>query len=251
VKTELSIDEITRYARQLKVPELGHRGQLKLRRGSVVVVGAGGLGSPASLFLAAAGVGTLGLADFDEVELGNIQRQILYSTRDVGRPKLAAAEERLRAANPLVSVVRHETRITASNAAEILGGYDVVVDGTDNHGSRYIISDTCCSIDRPHVYGAVYGFEGRLSVFPGARGPCYRCLYPVPPPSGDIPECAEGGVIGPVPGAVGSLQAVEAVKLIAGTGSPLFGRLAVIDTFAMRFRVLAIDRRPDCPSCRD
>jgi molybdopterin/thiamine biosynthesis adenylyltransferase len=249
VKQELSIDEIARYARQLKMPELGQQGQLRLRGASVIIVGAGGLGSPVSLYLAGAGVGTLGLADFDDVELGNIQRQILYGSGDVGRPKLAAAEDRLRETNPLVSVVRHETKITAANAAAILGRYDVVIDGTDNHESRYVISDACCSIDRPHVYGAVYGFEGRVSVFPGAKGPCYRCLYPVPPPSAGIPECAESGVLGPVPGVVGSLQAVEAVKLITGAGNPLLGRLAAIDTLAMEFRVLSIDRRSDCPAC--
>ncbi len=249
MESELNIDEIIRYARHLKMPELGPEGQLRLREASVLIIGAGGLGSPAAMYLAAAGVGRLGLADFDAVELGNIQRQILYGTADVGRAKLEAAEERIREINPFVSVACHGARITAANAAPVLGEYDVVIDGTDNHESRYVISDTCCSIGVPHVYGAVYGFEGRVSVFCGADGPCYRCLYPSPPPPGEIPDCAEGGVLGPVPGVIGSLQAVEAVKLITGAGSPLIGRLATIDTLAMQFRVLTIDKRADCPTC--
>ena len=245
---ELSVDEIVRYSRHLKVPEIGLRGQLKLREASIAVVGAGGLGSPASLYLAAAGVGTLALVDSDVVELGNVQRQILHWTDDVGRPKLKSAVEKLRRVNPAVRLIPHDAKITADNAEAMLAGSDVVIDGTDNFESRYIISDACMSLGAPHVYGAVFGFEGRVSVFDGGRGPCYRCLHPEPP-SRDIPGCAEGGVIGPLPGLVGSLQAVEAVKLIAGAGEPLIGRLLLIDALKMDFRVLEVPRRPGCPTC--
>jgi adenylyltransferase/sulfurtransferase len=249
MEQKLSVDEILRYGRHLKIPEIGLEGQLKLRSASVVIVGAGGLGSPAALYLVAAGIGRLSLVDFDVVELANVQRQVLHWTPDVGRAKLESAAEKLRAVNPEIRLIGHESKLTADNARELLAGHDAVIDGTDNYEARYVISDACASCGIPHVYGAVFGFEGRIAVFDAARGPCYRCLHPTPPPAGEIPDCAEGGVLGPVPGVVGSLQAIETIKIIAGCGAPLVGRLLLIDTLAMKYRTLEVRRDPACPNC--
>ncbi len=246
---ELSVDEILRYSRHLKTPEIGLAGQLRLRKAEIFIVGAGGLGSPAALYLAAAGVGLLSIADFDTVELGNIQRQILHWTEDVGKRKLESAAEKLEALNPLVAVSPHQMKITAENAREVFAGHDVVIDGTDNYESRYVIGEACLSLGIPHVYGAVFGFEGRVSVFDGNRGPCYRCLHPEPPPPESIPDCAEGGVVGPVAGVVGLLQAVEAIKLVVGAGDPLMGRLLLIDALSMVPRVVTVAKDPACSAC--
>ena len=245
----LDRDEILRYGRHLTLPEVGVEGQLRLRRGSVLVVGAGGLGSPAALYLAAAGVGRLGLVDFDRVELSNLQRQVLYGSRDVGEPKLARAVARLGDLNPRVRIEPHAVRFDATNARALVARYDVVLDGSDNFETRYLVNDACVLEGRPVVYGSIFRFEGQLSVFWPGRGPCYRCLYPAPPPPGAVPSCAEGGVLGVLPGIVGSLQAAEAIKLLLGRGNPLVGRLLVVDALAMRFRELALRRDADCPVC--
>ena len=234
---------MNRYARQITLPEIGEAGQEKLRRASVLIVGAGGLGSPAALYLAAAGVGTLGLVDFDRVDATNLHRQILYGTSDVGRPKLEAAKERLEDLNPDVSVINHPTRLTSENALEILGGYDLVIDGTDNFATRYLVNDACVLLGKPNVYGSVFRFDGQVSVFATKDGPCYRCLYPEPPPPGLVPSCAEGGVLGILPGVIGSLQATEAIKLIAGVGEPLAGRLLLFDALRATFRVMQVRKR--------
>jgi molybdopterin/thiamine biosynthesis adenylyltransferase/rhodanese-related sulfurtransferase/molybdopterin converting factor small subunit len=248
---ELTRDEVQRYSRHLILPEVGLDGQRKLKAARVLCVGAGGLGSPAALYLAAAGVGTLGLVDFDVVDVTNLQRQILYSTLDVGRPKLEAAAERLSGLNPDVNVVTHETRLTSANALDLFRKYDVIVDGADNFPTRYLVNDACVLTGRPNAYGSIFRFEGQASVFATKDGPCYRCLYPEPPPPGLVPSCAEGGVLGVLPGIVGTIQATEALKLILGTGKTLAGRLLLLDALTMEFRTVKTRRDPDCPVCGD
>jgi adenylyltransferase/sulfurtransferase len=248
---ELTRDEVQRYSRHLIMPEVGMDGQRKLKAARVLCVGAGGLGSPAALYLAAAGVGTLGLVDFDVVDVTNLQRQILYSTLDVGRPKLEAAAERLTGLNPDVNVVTHETRLTSANALDLFRQYDVIVDGADNFPTRYLVNDACVLTGRPNAYGSIFRFEGQASVFATPDGPCYRCLYPEPPPPGLVPSCAEGGVLGVLPGLVGTIQATEALKLILGSGTTLAGRLLLLDALTMEFRTVKTRRDPDCPVCGD
>ena len=248
---DLGGEELQRYARHLTLPEVGIEGQRKLKAARVLCVGAGGLGSPLALYLGAAGVGTLGLVDFDVVDVTNLQRQILHATADVGRPKLRSAADKLRAMNPYVALRTFETRLTRENAREILGGFDLVVDGTDNFATRYLVNDACVLLGKPNVYGSVFRFEGQASVFSTRGGPCYRCLYPEPPPPGSVPSCAEGGVLGVLPGLVGMIQATEAVKLILGKGEPLVGRLLLVDALSMRFWELTLRRNPECPVCGD
>jgi sulfur-carrier protein adenylyltransferase/sulfurtransferase len=251
VYPELSNDEIQRYSRHLILPEVGLDGQRRLKAGKVLCIGAGGLGSPAALYLAAAGVGTLGLVDFDAVDMSNLQRQILHSTPDVGRSKLQSAKERLTALNPEVRVTTYETRLTSANALELFRGYDVILDGTDNFATRYLVNDACVILGIPNAYGSIFRFEGQASVFATKGGPCYRCLYPEPPPPGLVPSCAEGGVLGVLPGVIGTIQATESIKLILGAGSTLVGRLLLYDAWAMRFRELKLRRDPECPVCGD
>jgi len=247
----LSNDEILRYSRHLILPEVGMEGQLKLKRARVLCIGAGGLGSPVTLYLAAAGVGTLGIVDFDIVDLTNLQRQIIHGTDDVGRSKLDSAAESIAAINPNIDIRRFETRLTSANALEIIRDYDLVVDGTDNFATRYLVNDACVLLGKPNVYGSIFRFEGQASVFATTNGPCYRCLYPEPPPPGVVPSCAEGGVLGILPGLVGVIQATEAIKLILGTGDSLIGRLLMVDALSMRFRELKIRKNADCPVCGD
>ncbi|HET7433268.1 MAG TPA: molybdopterin-synthase adenylyltransferase MoeB [Thermoanaerobaculia bacterium] len=234
-----------RYSRHLLLPEIGEAGQEKLSRGSVLVIGAGGLGSPVATYLAAAGVGRIGLVDFDRVDITNLHRQILYGTSDVGRPKLEAASERLRDLNDEIEIVTHDARLTSENALEILGGYDVVVDGTDNFATRYLVNDACVLLGKPNVYGSIFRFDGQVSVFDQKNGPCYRCLYPDPPPPHLVPSCAEGGVLGVLPGVIGTLQATEAIKLLTGAGETLTGRLLLFDALRMSFRVMKLRKRCD------
>lgn len=245
----LSRAELQRYSRHLSLPDVGRSGQEKLKAARVLIVGAGGLGSPTALYLAAAGVGTLGLVDFDVVDVTNLQRQILHGTRDVGRPKLDSAHDRLADVNPHVQLNLHATRLTSANALEILGQYDLVVDGTDNFATRYLTNDACVLLGIPNVYGSIFRFDGQASVFATPDGPCYRCLYPTPPPPGSVPSCAEGGVLGVLPGLVGTIQATEAIKLILGVGESLAGRLLLVDAMTMQFRTFAISRDPACPAC--
>jgi adenylyltransferase/sulfurtransferase len=245
----LAAEEIARYARQIALPEVGTGGQERLRGGSVVLVGAGGLGSPAALYLAAAGVGRIGLVDSDAVELSNLQRQILYETGDVGASKLAAAKRRIEALNPEVRVVAHETRLGAENALAILAEYDVVLDGADNFAARYLVNDACVLLGKPDVHGSVRGFEGQASVFDARRGPCYRCLYPEPPPACLAPSCAESGVLGVLPGLIGAIQATEAIKILLGAGETLVGRLLLFDALRMRLREMKLLKDPACPVC--
>ena len=246
----LSNEEIRRYARHLALPEVGAAGQEKLRAARVLCVGAGGLGSPAALYLAAAGVGTLGLVDFDTVDVANLQRQILHGTPDVGRPKTESARDTLSRLNPTVAIQLHTCRLDAANARKILAGYDLVVDGSDNFPTRYLTNDACVLLGKPCVYGSVAGFSGQASVFaPHRGGPCYRCLFPAPPAPGTVPNCVEGGVLGVLPGVIGCLQATETLKLILGVGQPLLGRLLVFDALALRFRELKLRRDPACPVC--
>ena len=247
----LTNDEVQRYSRHLIMPEVGVDGQRRLKAARVLCVGAGGLGAPASLYLTAAGVGTLGLVDFDVVDFSNLQRQVLYSTSDVGRPKLTAARERLEGLNPDVHITVHETALTSANALDIIGDYDVVVDGADNFPTRYLVNDACVLTGRPNAYGSIFRFDGQASVFGAPGGPCYRCLYPEPPPPGLVPSCAEGGVLGVLPGVVGTIQATEAIKLILGAGETLVGRLLLFDALHMTFRTLKLQRDPDCPICGD
>ena len=247
--SELSPQEILRYGRHLVMPEVTLAGQKKLKAARVLCVGAGGLGSPLTMYLAAAGVGTLGVVEYDSVDLTNLQRQILYSTGDVGRPKLDAAIERLRALNPDIELVRHDLRLTSDNVLGIVRDYDIVVDGTDNFPTRYLVNDACVLEGRPNVYGSIFRFEGQVGVFDAARGPCYRCLFPEPPPPGAVPSCAEGGVLGVLPGIIGTLQALEVVKLVLGLGEPLIGRLVLFDALAFEFRELNIRKDPDCVVC--
>jgi molybdopterin/thiamine biosynthesis adenylyltransferase/rhodanese-related sulfurtransferase len=244
----LDADETLRYSRHLIIPDIGVSGQRRLKNARVLLIGAGGLGSPAALYLAAAGVGTLGLVDFDVVDVTNLQRQILHGTKDVGRSKLASATERVRDVNPHVQVEGFETRLTSANALEILRDYDVIVDGTDNFATRYLTNDACVLLGKPNVYGSIFRFEGQASVFATENGPCYRCLFPEPPPPGLVPSCAEGGVLGVLPGLVGTIQATETIKLILGIGEPLVGRLLLIDALATRFRTVRLRRDPACPA---
>jgi adenylyltransferase/sulfurtransferase len=248
---ELSPDELRRYARHLTLPDVGVAGQRRLKAAKVLVIGVGGLGSPAALYLAAAGVGTLGLVDADTVELSNLHRQVLHGTAAVGTPKLDSAARRLRDANPEVRLVLHETRLTSHNALGIIGDYDVVVDGSDNFPTRYLANDACALLGKPDVYGSVHRFEGQAAVFWAAKGPCYRCLYREPPPAGLVPNCAEAGVLGVLPGIVGTLQAAEAIKLVLGVGDPLLGRLLVFDALRMRFQEVSVPKDPACPLCGD
>ena len=246
---ELTAGDLSRYARHLILPEVGMEGQRKLKAARVLSVGAGGLGSPLALYLTAAGIGTLGLVDFDVVDESNLQRQILHSTLDIGRKKLDSAAEKLTALNPSVNVVKHETMLTSANALEILKDYDIVADGTDNFPTRYLVNDACVLLGKPNVYGSVFRFEGQVSVFAAGQGPCYRCLYPEPLPPGLAPSCAEGGVLGILPGLVGVIQAAEVIKLVLGKGEPLIGRLLFVDALAMRFRELKLRKNPECPVC--
>jgi len=246
---ELSHDEVRRYSRHLLLPEVGMEGQRRLKAARVLVVGAGGLGSPAALYLAAAGVGTVGLVDFDTVDESNLQRQILFGTPDVGRTKLAAARARLEALNPGVTIQTHDAPLSSANALDILGAYDVILDGTDNFPTRYLVNDACVLLGKPNAYGSIFRFEGQASVFAAKDGPCYRCLYPEPPPPGLVPSCAEGGVLGVLPGIVGTIQATEAMKMILGVGEPLVGRFLIFDALKMRFRELKVRKDSDCPVC--
>ncbi|MEX0893377.1 MAG: molybdopterin-synthase adenylyltransferase MoeB [Gemmatimonadota bacterium] len=247
----LERDEITRYARHITLPEVGWEGQKRLKAARVAVIGAGGLGSPAALYLAAAGVGTLGLIDDDVVDLTNLQRQILYGTDDLGAPKVARAARRLHETNPHVHIERHPARLTSANALGILENYDVILDGTDNFPTRYLANDAAVLLKKPYVYGSIYRFEGQASVFDGRTGPCYRCLFREPPPPGLVPNCAEGGVLGVLPGIIGSVQALEVIKLILGIGETLAGRLALFDALRFRWRELKLQRNPECPVCGD
>src|SRR5450432_456420 len=245
----LSNEEIARYSRHLLLPEVGMEGQRKLKAARVLCVGTGGLGSPLAFYLAAAGIGTLGLVDFDVVDASNLQRQIIHSTKDIGRKKLDSAEEKLKALNPALNVVKYDTMLTSANALDILKDYDIVADGTDNFPTRYLVNDACVLLHKPNVYGSIFRFEGQASVFATEQGPCYRCLYPEPPPPGLVPSCAEGGVLGILPGLVGVIQATEVIKLILGQGEPLIGRLLLVDSLSMRFRELKLRKNPDCPAC--
>jgi molybdopterin/thiamine biosynthesis adenylyltransferase/rhodanese-related sulfurtransferase len=246
---ELSAQEIRRYSRHLIMPEVTIEGQRKLKGASVLLVGAGGLGSPLALYLAAAGVGRLGLVDFDIVDLSNLQRQVLHGTPDIGRTKLESARDRIADVNPHVQVDAYETRLTAANALEIVGEYDIVADGTDNFATRYLVNDACVLLDKPNVYGSIFRFDGQVSVFAAAGGPCYRCVYREPPPPGMVPSCAEGGVLGVLPGLVGVIQATEVIKLILEAGDSLAGRLLLVDALGMTFRTVRITRDPACPAC--
>ncbi|HEX4758653.1 MAG TPA: molybdopterin-synthase adenylyltransferase MoeB [Terracidiphilus sp.] len=246
---ELTTDELSRYSRHLILPEVGMEGQRRLKAARVLCVGTGGLGSPLAFYLAAAGVGTLGLVDFDVVDASNLQRQIIHSTKDIGRKKLDSAAEKLLALNPALNVVKHETMLTSANALDILKDYDIVADGTDNFPTRYLVNDACVLLGKPNVYGSIFRFEGQASVFATEQGPCYRCLYPEPPPPGLVPSCAEGGVLGILPGLVGVIQATEAIKLILGKGDSLAGRLLLVDALNMRFRELKLRKNPECPVC--
>ena len=248
---DLSPGEIRQYSRHLILPEVGTAGQKKLKAARVLMIGAGGLGSPLGLYLAAAGVGTLGIVDFDVVDESNLHRQVLFGHSSVGRPKIQAATERLRDVNPYINIVPIETRLDSSNALELFKDYDIIVDGTDNFPTRYLVNDACVLLGKPNVYGSIFRFEGQVSVFWGARGPCYRCLFPEPPPPGLVPSCAEGGVLGVLPGIIGSLQANEVIKLIVGAGDPLIGRLVLFDALKLKFRELKLRKSPDCPVCSE
>jgi len=248
-ETALSNDEILRYSRHLIIPEVGIEGQQKLKAAKVLLVGTGGLGAPLALYLAAAGVGKIGLVDFDTVDFTNLQRQVIHFTADVGRKKLDSAAEKMKAINPNVEIVRHEVALTSENALDILKDYDLVVDGTDNFPTRYLVNDACVLLGKPNVYGSIFRFEGQATVFAYEGGPCYRCLYPEPPPPGLVPSCAEGGVLGILPGTIGLIQATETVKLILGIGEPLVGRLLLYDALGMRFRELKLRKNPECPVC--
>jgi molybdopterin/thiamine biosynthesis adenylyltransferase/rhodanese-related sulfurtransferase/molybdopterin converting factor small subunit len=247
----LSNDEIARYSRHLILPEVGIEGQLKLKQARVAMIGAGGLGAPLGLYLAAAGIGRVGLVDFDVVDASNLQRQVIHGTKDIGRKKLDSAEDRMRDINPHIEIEKFDTGLTSGNAFEILRDYDLVVDGTDNFPTRYLVNDACVLLNKPNVYGSIFRFEGQATVFAYQDGPCYRCLYPEPPPPGLVPSCAEGGVLGILPGIIGVVQATEAVKIILGVGETLKGRLLLYDALAMRFRELKLRRDPDCPVCGD
>ena len=248
---KLSNEEVQRYSRHLIMPEVGMDGQRKLKAARVLCIGAGGLGSPATMYLAAAGVGQLGIVDFDVVDYSNLQRQILHGTPDVGRPKLQSAKDRLHAINPGVHVETYETALSSQNALRLFESYDVIVDGTDNFPTRYLVNDACVLLGKPNAYGSIFRFEGQASVFAMQDGPCYRCLYPEPPPPGLVPSCAEGGVLGVLPGIIGTIQATEAIKILLGIGEPLVGPFLIFDALRMRFRELKLRRDPDCPVCGD
>src|ERR1051326_2457120 len=245
----LSKDEILRYSRHLIMPEVGMEGQLKLKQAKVLLIGTGGLGAPLGLYLAAAGVGRIGLVDFDVVDFTNLQRQVIHGTSDVGRKKLDSAADRMREINPFVRVDKHEIALSSENALDILRDYDIVVDGTDNFPTRYLVNDACVLLHKPNVYGSIFRCEGQATVFAYEGGPCYRCLYPEPPPPGLVPSCAEGGVLGILPGTIGLIQATETVKLILGIGEPLVGRLLLFDALGMKFRELKLRKNPECPAC--
>ena len=245
----LSRDELERYHRNALVPQVGVVGQQRIRAARVLLIGAGGLGAPAALYLAAAGVGTIGLIDDDDVDVSNLQRQVIHATASVGRPKVDSAAEAIRALNPDVEVVAHRTRLTADNARELLGGWDVVIDGTDNFPTRYLVNDAAVMLGLPLVHGAVLGFNGQVGVFDARRGPCYRCLHPAPPPAGSVPSCAEAGVLGVLPGIIGTMQAAEALKLVIGGGRPLLGRLAMLDAWGAHLREIPVAKNPACPVC--
>jgi sulfur-carrier protein adenylyltransferase/sulfurtransferase len=247
----LSPNEVARYSRHLIMPEVGLEGQKRLKAASVLLIGAGGLGSPLGLYLAAAGIGRIGLVDFDVVDFSNLQRQVLHGTPDVGRPKLHSARDRLQAINPEVRIDLYETRLSSANAMQLFEPYDIIIDGTDNFPTRYLVNDACVLLKKPNVYGSIFRFDGQASVFYPGKGPCYRCLYPEPPPPGEVPSCAEGGVLGILPGLIGCIQATEAVKLILGRGEPLVGRLVLYDALEMRFREFKVRRNPKCPACGD
>jgi molybdopterin/thiamine biosynthesis adenylyltransferase/rhodanese-related sulfurtransferase len=249
IASTLTKEEVLRYSRHLIMPEVGLDGQLKLKNAKVLCIGTGGLGAPLGLYLTAAGVGRIGLVDFDNVDLTNLQRQVLFGTGDVGRPKTAAAAERLRNLNPDIQIDVFETHLTSENALDIMKDYDIVVDGTDNFPTRYLVNDACVLLGKPNVYGSIFRFEGQITVFGYPGGPCYRCLYPEPPPPGLVPSCAEGGVLGVLPGIVGTIQAAETLKLIMGNGQPLVGRLLLLDALAMKFRELKLRKNPECPVC--
>jgi adenylyltransferase/sulfurtransferase len=245
----LSKEEVLRYSRHLIMPEVGMEGQLKLKKAKVLCIGTGGLGAPLGLYLAAAGVGRIGLVDFDTVDFTNLQRQVLFGTSDVGRPKIMAAADRLRNLNPEIQIDAYEAQLTSENALELFKDYDIIVDGTDNFPTRYLVNDACVILGKPNVYGSIFRFEGQITVFGYPDGPCYRCLYPEPPPPGLVPSCAEGGVLGVLPGIVGTIQAAETLKLIIGKGQPLVGRLLLFDALAMKFRELKLRKNPECPVC--
>src|SRR3954469_3662945 len=249
VLPELTTDDLARYSRHLILPEVGMEGQRKLKAAKVLCVGTGGLGSPMAFYLAAAGIGTLGMVDFDVVDASNLQRQIIHSTKDIGRKKLDSAAEKLTALNPALNVVKHETMLSSANALDILKDYDIVADGTDNFPTRYLVNDASVLLRKPNAYASIFRFEGQASVFGMEDGPCYRCLYPEPPPPGLVPSCAEGGVLGILPGLLGVIQATEVIKLILGKGDPLIGRLLLVDALGMRFRELKLRKNPECPVC--
>jgi sulfur-carrier protein adenylyltransferase/sulfurtransferase len=251
IPVTLSKEEILRYSRHLIMPEVGMEGQQKLKAARVLCIGTGGLGSPLALYLAAAGVGTLGLVDFDVVDYTNLQRQIIHSTADVGRKKLDSAADKLKGINPFLNLKTFDTRLSSANALELFRDFDIIADGTDNFPTRYLVNDACVLTGKPNVYGSIFRFEGQASVFATKDGPCYRCLYPEPPPPGLVPSCAEGGVLGILPGVIGLIQATETVKLILGSGEPLVGRLLLYDALGMRFRELKLRRNPECPVCGD
>ena len=248
-EASLSKDEILRYSRHLIMPEVGMEGQLKLKAAKVLLVGTGGLGAPMALYLTAAGVGTIGLVDFDVVDYTNLQRQVIHGTSDVGRPKIDSAIDSMREINPFVNVIRHEVALTSENAMDLVKDYDLVADGTDNFPTRYLVNDVCVLLNKPNVYGSIFRFEGQATIFAAEGGPCYRCLYPEPPPPGLVPSCAEGGVLGILPGVIGLIQATEVVKLILGKGETLVGRLMLYDALNMKFRELKLRKSAECPIC--
>jgi len=247
--TELTHAEIARYSRHLLLPEVGLAGQQRLKSAKVLLIGTGGLGAPVALYLAAAGVGTLGIVDFDFVEVSNLQRQIIHTTKDIDRPKVASAKDKIKAINPDIQVTTYNTTLSSKNALEIIGDYDIVVDGTDNYPTRYLINDACVLLGKPLVYGSIFQFEGQASVFYAGEGPCYRCLYPEPPPPGLVPSCAEGGVVGVLPGIIGTIQAAEVIKLIVGGSDSLIGRLLLLDVWTMKQRELRLEKDSNCPVC--
>src|SRR5277367_4591387 len=246
---KLTNEEVARYSRHLILPEVGYEGQQKLKAAKVLCVGTGGLGAPLSLYLAAAGIGTLGLVDFDTVDASNLQRQVIHSTKTVGMLKVDSAELMLKGLNPNLNVIKYNTMLTSANALEIFKDFDIIADGTDNFQTRYLVNDACVLTGKPNAYGSIFRFEGQASVFATEEGPCYRCLYPEPPPPGLVPSCAEGGVLGILPGLVGIIQATEVIKLILGKGQPLIGRLLLVDALSMQFRTLKLRKNPDCPAC--
>ena len=246
---DLTNEEIARYSRHLLLPEIGIEGQKKLKAAKVLIVGTGGLGAPLALYLSAAGIGTIGIVDFDFVDESNLQRQIIHGTKDVGRPKVASAKVRMKSINPYINIITHNEALTSKNALEIIADYDIVADGTDNYQTRYLVNDACVFLGKPNVYGSIFQFEGQSSIFYAKEGPCYRCLYPSPPPPGLVPSCAEGGVMGVLPGIVGTIQANEVIKLIVGGGNSLVGRLLIFDAWRMKFRELKLSKEPACPVC--